>query len=219
MNDISRVTRPKESARKTYDRMSCWYDWFASSEKHFTEISLRMLNVQAGEKVLEIGFGTGQSLVALAHSAGETGKVHGIDLSEGMLRVAQEKIARAGMSSRVELYLGDAANLPFEDDFFDAIFISFTLELFDTPEIPLVLGECKRVLLEDGRLGVVALEKKDCRAIRIYEWFHARMPALVDCRPIYVRRIIEAAGFELAEASEEAMWGLPVEIVTARKHG
>jgi hypothetical protein len=63
------------------------------------------------------------------------------------------------------------------------------------------------------------LEKKDCQAIKIYEWFHARMPALVDCRPIYVRKIIEAAGFELAEASEEAMWGLPVEIVTARKHG
>jgi ubiquinone/menaquinone biosynthesis C-methylase UbiE len=219
MNDISRVTRPKEAARTAYDRLSRWYDRFASSEKRFTDFGLRMLDVQAGEKVLEIGFGTGQSLVALAHSAGETGKVYGIDLSKGMFQVAQEKIARAGLSSRVELRLGDAANLPFEDDFFDAIFISFTLELIDTPEIPLVMGECKRVLLEDGRLGVVALEKKDCRAIKIYEWFHARMPALVDCRPIYVRKIIEATGFELAEASEEAMWGLPVEIVTARKHG
>ncbi len=219
MNNISRVTRTKQAARTAYDRMSRWYDWFASSEKHFTEIGLRMLNVQPGEKVLEIGFGTGQSLVALAHSAGETCKVYGIDLSDGMFQVAQVKIARAGLSSRVELHLGDAANLPFGDDFFDAIFISFTLELFDTPEIPLVLGECKRVLREDGRLGVLALEKKDCRTIKIYEWFHARVPALVDCRPIYVRKIIEAAGFELAEASEEAMWGLPVEIVTARKHG
>jgi len=219
MNDISRVTRPKEAARTAYDRLSRWYDWFASSEKYFTEIGSRMLNVQAGEKVLEIGFGTGQGLVALAHSAGETGKVYGIDLSEGMFQVAQVKIARAGLSRWVELRLGDAANLPFGDDFFDAIFISFTLELFDTPEIPFVLGECKRVLREDGRLGVVALEKKDCQAIKIYEWFHARMPALVDCRPIYVRKIIEAAGFELAEASEEAMWGLPVEIVIARKHG
>lgn len=199
--------------------MSRWYDLFTGSEKRFTDFGLRMLNIQPGEKVLEIGFGTGQGLVALAHSASETGKVYGIDLSEGMFQVAQEKIARAGLSSRVELHLGDAASLPFEDDFFDAIFISFTLELFDTPEIPLVLGECKRVLREDGRLGVVALEKKDCRVIKIYEWFHARMPALVDCRPIYVRKIIEAAGFELAEASEEAMWGLPVEIVTARKHG
>ncbi|MDI6770380.1 MAG: methyltransferase domain-containing protein [Anaerolineales bacterium] len=207
------------NTRHNYDRLSRWYDWFASSEKHFTKTGLRMLNVQAGEKVLEIGFGTGQGLVALALSAGETGKVFGIDLSEGMFRVAQVKIARAGLSSRVELRLGDAADLPFENNSFDAIFISFTLELFDTPEIPLVLGECKRVLREDGRLGVVALEKKDCQAVQIYEWFHARMPALVDCRPIYVRKIIEAAGFELAEAAQKAMWGFPVEIVTARKHG
>ena len=207
------------STRYNYDRLSRWYDWFASSEKHFTEIGLRMLKIQPGEKVLEIGFGAGQSLVVLAYAVEQSGKVYGVDISEGMFRVAQARIARAGLSSRVELHLGDAANLPFEDDFFDAIFISFTLELFDTPEIPLVLGECKRVLREDGRLGVVALEKKDCRAVKIYEWFHARMPALVDCRPIHARKTIEAAGFELAEASEEAMWGLPVEIVIARKYG
>jgi demethylmenaquinone methyltransferase/2-methoxy-6-polyprenyl-1,4-benzoquinol methylase len=219
MNDISRVTRPKEAARTTYNRMSRWYDWFASSEKHFTQIGLRMLNVQAGEKILEIGFGTGQGLVALAHSVGETGKVYGIDLSEGMFNVAQVKIARAGLSSRVELHLGDAAILPFGDDFLNAIFISFTLELFDTSEIPLVLGECERVLRADGRLGVVGVDKKDCRAIKLYEWFHAHMPSLVDCRPIYVCKIIETAGFELAETSEKAMWGLPVEIVIARKHG
>lgn len=207
------------TARINYNRMSRWYDWFASSEKQFTEIGLLMLNVQPGEKVLEIGFGTGRGLVALAHSACETGKVYGIDLSDGMFQVANENISRAGLSSRIELRLGDAANLPYEDDFFDAIFISFTLELFAAPEIPLVLCECKRVLLEDGRLGVVALEKKDCRAIRIYEWFHARMPSLVDCRPINVRRIIEAAGFEPVEAREKAMWGLPIEIITAKKHG
>ena len=199
--------------------MSRWYDWFTSSEKQFTEIGLRMLNVQPGEKVLEVGFGTGHGLVALAHSVGENGKVYGIDLSAGMFRVAKVKISRAGLSNRIELRLGDAVNLPFEDAFFDTIFISFTLELFDTPEIPLVLAECKRVLLEDGRLSVVALEKKDCRAVRIYEWFHARMPSLVDCHPIYVRRIIEAAGFEPVEAREKAMWGLPIEIITAKKHG
>jgi demethylmenaquinone methyltransferase/2-methoxy-6-polyprenyl-1,4-benzoquinol methylase len=207
------------ATRINYNHMSRWYDWFASSEKQFTEIGVRMLNVQPGEKVLEIGFGTGQGLVALAHSASEIGKVYGIDLSDGMFQVANDKISRAGLSSRIELRLGDAVNLPFENDFFDAIFISFTLELFDTPEIPLVLGECNRVLLEKGRLGVVALEKKDCRAIKIYEWFHAHIPSIVDCRPINVRRIIEAAGFAPIAAREKAMWGLPVGIIIARKHG
>jgi demethylmenaquinone methyltransferase/2-methoxy-6-polyprenyl-1,4-benzoquinol methylase len=207
------------TTRINYNRMSRWYDWLASSEKKFTEFGLQMLDVQAGEKVLEIGFGTGHGLVALAHSVTETGKVYGIDLSEGMLQVANGKIIRSGVSSRIEPCLCDAVDLPFENNFFDAIFISFTLELFDTPEIPLVLSECKRVLLNSGRLGVVVLEKKDCRSIRIYEWFHNLLPSIVDCRPLDLRRCIDGAGVELVEAIEKVMWGLPVEIITARKHG
>jgi demethylmenaquinone methyltransferase/2-methoxy-6-polyprenyl-1,4-benzoquinol methylase len=217
MNNISRVTRSKDAARTAYNRMSRWYDLFTSSEERFTDLGLRMLNVQPGEKVLEIGFGAGQGLVALAHSAGETGKVYGIDLSEGMFQVAQEKIARTGLSSRVELHLGDAASLPFEDDFFDAIFISFTLELFDTPEIPLVLGECKRVLREDGRLGVVAMAKGGGLAVRLYERGHDRWPSLLDCRPIPASKFAAEAGFQKVETTVKSMWGLPVEIVIARK--
>jgi demethylmenaquinone methyltransferase/2-methoxy-6-polyprenyl-1,4-benzoquinol methylase len=75
------------------------------------------------------------------------------------------------------------------------------------------------VLLEKGKLGVVALDNKDCRAVKIYEWFHIHLPSLVDCRPIDVRRIVEVAGFEIYEAREKALWGLPVEVIAARKHG
>ncbi len=205
--------------RNNYNRLSHFSDLLTCSEKKFTEIGLWMLKVNAGEKVLEIGFGTGKGLAALAHSVSKTGAVYGIDLSDGMYQVANARILHAGLSNRIKINLGNATKLPFADDFFDAIFISFTLELFGTHELPLVLGECKRVLLENGRLGVVALEKKDCQAVLIYEWFHAKMPTLVDCHSIYVRRIIEMAGFEPVEACEQAMGGLPVEIITARKNG
>jgi ubiquinone/menaquinone biosynthesis C-methylase UbiE len=205
--------------RNNYNRMSGWYDLFTGSEKRFAEIGLQTLNILPGEKVLEIGFGTGQSLIKLAGSTGVSGRVDGIELSEGMLRVANRKISRAGLSSWVETRLGDALNLPFADAFYDAIFTSFTLELFDPSEIPLVLNECKRVLIADGRLCVVALQKAENRAVRIYEWFHRRMPLVVDCQPIDVQEIIETAAFTPVNIIESSMWGLPVEIILARKHG
>jgi ubiquinone/menaquinone biosynthesis C-methylase UbiE len=205
--------------RNNYNHMSRFYDIFAGSEKPFRETGLRMLNIQPGEIVLEIGFGTGQSLITLAHSTGKTGKVYGIDLSERMYQVATERISRSGLSSQVELHLGDAIALRYKNNLFNAIYIGFTLELFDMKEVPLVLGECKRVLCDNGRLGVVALERTGSRAVKIYEFFHNRFPSVVDCCPIYARRYLEIAGFESVERSEKAMWGLPVEIIIARKYG
>jgi demethylmenaquinone methyltransferase/2-methoxy-6-polyprenyl-1,4-benzoquinol methylase len=216
--EITRVTRSKESAKSAYDRLSKWYDLLAgSSERKFTEIGLRELNIQEGEAVLEIGFGTGHSLVTLAQQAGITGKVSGIELSEGMLKVAGERLRKSGLSNRVELRRGDAASLPFPDQVFDAVFMSFVLELFDTPELPLVLRECQRVLKSRGRMGVVALAKKEMSAVRIYEWFHARFPTLVDCRPIYTRQSLEEADFHPVKHLERVMWGLPVDIIIANK--
>jgi demethylmenaquinone methyltransferase/2-methoxy-6-polyprenyl-1,4-benzoquinol methylase len=218
-SQIARVTRSKETARATYDRLSRWYDLIsATSERKYVKEGLKLLHAMDGEKVLEIGFGTGWALIEIARSVGHSGQVFGIDLSPGMLRKATQKMKKSGLSERVELKTGDAADLPYGDQLFDAIFMSFTLELFDTPEIPVVLGECKRVLAPHGRIGIVSLAHKERVniAMRAYLWAHERFPNLADCRPIVVAESLGDAGFEIVNARAKRMWGLPVDIVLAQ---
>ena len=218
MNSISPVTRSKKQARANYNRLSRWYDWIAGSEERYRQMGVQTLNPQPTERLLEIGFGTGQCLLEFARQVGSDGWVCGIDLSEGMAAVADERVSTAGLGGRVSLLLGDAVELPFADHSFDAIFASFTLELFDTPDIPRVLQQCARILRPGGKLATVTLVKTDQPgfAERLYEWFHARMPVAVDCRPIWAQPVIEQAGFEIIEVISEKMWGLPLEIVVGK---
>ncbi len=217
---ITRVTRSKQEAQATYDRLSRWYDWLEGNwEGKPKYIALQKLRLKEGERVLEIGFGTGHTLVALAKSVGDSGKVCGIDMSEGMYRVTAARVKSAGLATRIELKHGDAEHLPYDADTFDAIFSSFVLELFDTPQIPKVLSECYRVLKSGGRVGIVSLSKagKPSRMREWYEWGHVHFPNVLDCRPIFVQRALEEAGLEISNATRMSLWGLPIEIVIGVK--
>ena len=212
------VPRSKEEARQFYDRLSRFYDLLtAAFERKYAEMALERLSIKEGEAVLEIGFGSGHCLRQIAQSVGQRGKAYGIDISAGMLELTKRKLERAQLMDRTELYCGDAASLPYNDNTFDAVFMSFTLELFDTPEIPKVLAEVKRVLKPGGRFGIASMSKGngDSTMLMLYEWAHKKWPKYIDCRPIYVEQSLKDAGYEIKNKEKVRLLGLPGEIIIA----
>ncbi len=216
---ILRVFQSKDQTRAFYNKISSVYDLLSErSEAPMRKAGLDLLKTMPGESVLEIGFGTGHSLVSLAKAVGPKGKVFGLDLSDKMVKVAKENLLKAGLLERARLSRGDATQLPYATESLDAVFMSFTLELFDSPEIPKVLGECKRALRPGGRIVVAGMSRdaKHDPLLGVYEWTHKHFPNFVDCRPIYVREALEKAGFEIQKALLKHMW-VPVEIIRGSK--
>jgi demethylmenaquinone methyltransferase/2-methoxy-6-polyprenyl-1,4-benzoquinol methylase len=216
---VLRVLRTRDEARAFYNKIARVYDFLSeSTEEPIRKSGLDQLDVRDGERVLEIGFGTGTSLVELARLVGSDGKVLGVDIADQMLHVARQRLRDRLLEDRVELICGDATTLPYLSDSVDAIFTSFTLELFDTPEIPAVLAEWRRVLRPGGRLVVVSMSKEgeNGAIVHMFEWTHKHFPNFLDCRPIFVRQAVRAAGFKIDSAERKTMW-VPVEIVLGRK--
>lgn len=107
------------------------------------------LDYVVGPRVLEVGFGTGELLIAL-HRRGLT--VVGLDLSRAMHRVTRRKLARQGVA--VPLVRGVAERLPFADASFDTVLSTFPAGYIFHIE---TLQEVRRVLTPGGRLVIGAL--------------------------------------------------------------
>lgn len=216
---LQRVLVGKAEQRAFYDKIAPVYDLLSErAERPMREEGLRLLGAAAGERMLEVGPATGHCLAALAEAVGEDGRVVGVDLAPRMCRIARRRVVEHGVARRVLVCCGDAEELPLADGALDGVFMAFTLELFDTPDIPRVLAECRRVLRPQGRLVVVSVSKAggEDLSVKAFEWTHRHFPNLVDCRPILAAAALEAAGFEVERQELRRMW-VPVEIVRGRR--
>ena len=147
---IARVDRRPAAARDWYDRLSRWYDLVADPfEAPARAAGLDLLAPEAGERILDVGCGTGSALVRMARDVAPDGTAIGLNVADGMCHTSQRELETAGSDSGTVI-AGDATLAPFRNGAFDAVFASFVLELFDTPSIPDVLAEWRRILAAGG---------------------------------------------------------------------
>ena len=114
-----------------------------------TKELVRLCCIDRDSIVLEVGCGVGITSCYLAKEVGC--KVVAIDISSEMLRRAKERIRRKGVMGRIELVAADAQELPFMDDFFDAVICESVLAFI--VEKHRAINEFKRVLKPGGYVG------------------------------------------------------------------
>ena len=124
----------------------------AADEIAARDAYLDLLAIVAGERVLDVGCGSGAVTREIARRVGSGGVVVGLDPSPALLAVARELAKDAGVGDRIEFREGDALRLPFSDGSFDAV-VCVTV-LSHVPRGEAAIPEFVRVLRPGGRLGV-----------------------------------------------------------------
>jgi SAM-dependent methyltransferase len=147
------LERFKTTDASSYDSVTAEFDLFTDRfSAPFVARLILLAELLPGERVLDVATGTGVVAFQAAGKIGLTGRVVGIDLSDGMLAAAQAKATRAGVRDRVEFRKMDAEALQLKDRSFDKVLSLFGLLHFPDPLA--ALRQMFRVLRPGGKLVI-----------------------------------------------------------------
>jgi len=146
----------KEQVAKMFDAISKNYDGLnriisLGIDVKWRKKVVKIVGKNKPKQILDIATGTGDLALMMAELSPD--KIIGLDISEGMLAVGKEKIAKVNLSEKIEMVVGDSEEMPFDDDTFDAITVSFGVRNF--ANLDKGIKEIARVLKPSGVLVIL----------------------------------------------------------------
>jgi phosphatidylethanolamine/phosphatidyl-N-methylethanolamine N-methyltransferase len=166
MSDVLRAELDKETITKAYARWAPVYDVVFGAVFERGRHAAIAAAERVGGRILEVGVGTGISLPDYSPS----NRLCGIDISEPMLRRAQERVAELGLDNVEGLWVMDAEHLRFPDASFDVIVAQYVITTVPNPEA--TLDEFARVLKPGGEIVLVSRVGAEAGLRRSLErWF------------------------------------------------
>ena len=147
----------RQQVAAMFDDIAVRYDFLnrflsAGIDITWRKKALRELVSLQPKKILDVATGTADVAI-MASDILQPEKIIGIDISDGMLEIGRNKIAKLNLGNKIELLNGDSISIPFDDNSFDAVTVAFGVRNFEYLERG--LSEIKRVLKPEGKLVVL----------------------------------------------------------------
>ncbi len=169
----------KEQVADMFNNIAFRYDFLnrflsAGIDIRWRKAALKELKSLQPKQILDVATGTADvAILACRQLAPE--KVTGIDISEGMLELGREKIAKLGLGNRIELQTGDSETIKFLDNTFDAVTVAFGVRNFEHLEKG--LAEILRVLKPGGKLVVLEFSRPKAPVIKQFYQLYMKVVA------------------------------------------
>lgn len=174
-----------------------------------------MLRESPGENLLEVAVGTGTEYARLSSDA-DLRLCVGVDLSASMLKMVRRRVETTS-GERALLCQADARALPFRHGSFDCLLSCYLIDLLPDSDIPIVLGEFRRVLRNGGLVVLVAMGQQMPVVQRAWMMLFRHTPALVGgCRPVNTADWLRASGWSLEGQEQITQNGFRSEVLVAR---
>ena len=160
--------------------------WLSTHTRSVNRWALEQLGLGQGDRLLDIGFGSGELLFeALSRDGGL--EAAGLDLSEEMVRLARGRLRLFLQEQRLEIWQGSVEAMPFRDARFSLLISVNTLYFWPSPAV--ALAECRRVLADQGEV-LLCFDAKE----ELVQWSGHRFGfRLFD--PPEVEALVREAGF------------------------
>lgn len=164
----------KEQVEQMFDDISGRYDLLNRLLSFGVDVGWRKkvrrkIEASGAERLLDVATGTADMAIELSRLPALK-EIIGVDISAGMLRVGDKKIARKSLNHKIRLMQADSESLPFEDNSFDACTVCFGVRNFEHLEAG--MKEMARVLKPGGKLIVLEFSRPRSAVFRQLYWFY-----------------------------------------------